>query len=74
MDIGAGECALSYAHAPADHPVMNLADSRAMLPRFPFPPESVAHAAFMFDDFFLANRRHIEQLLKNDPDANLGIG
>lgn len=72
LEIGAGECALSYAHVLADHPVMNLADSRAML--FPFPPEAVYHTACMFDDFFLANRRHIEQLVKNDPETDLGIG
>ena len=40
---------------------------------FPFPPEFVAHTAFMFDDFFLAVG-HIEQLLKNEPNTNLGTG
>lgn len=72
LEIGAAESALSYTHVLADHPVMNLADSRALL--FPFPPESVAHTAFMFDDLFLANRRHIEHLLKNDADANVATG
>ena len=70
VDFASGESALWYTHVLCDYPRMNQAQSRATL--FPFPPEAVAHTAFMFDDFFLANRRHIEQLekdaaLQNDP-------
>jgi hypothetical protein len=62
LEFASGESALWYTHVLCDYPWMNQTQSRATL--FPFPPEAVAHTAFMFDDFFLANCRHIEQLEK----------
>ena len=62
LDFCAEESALWYTHVLSDIQRMNQATSRATL--FPFPPEAVAHCAFMFDDFLLANRRHMEQLEK----------
>jgi hypothetical protein len=62
LDFCAEESALWYTHVLSDIQRMNQATSRAGL--FPFPPEAVAHCAFMFDDFLLANRRHMEQLQK----------
>jgi hypothetical protein len=67
LDFSAEESALWYTHVLSDIQRMNQATSRASL--FPFPPEAVAHCAFMFDDFFLANRRHMEQLEKEAADS-----
>jgi hypothetical protein len=72
IDVSSGESALFYMHVLCDIQRMNQATSRASL--FPFPPEAVAHSAFMFDDFFLANRRYMEQLekdLERDLQKNL---
>jgi hypothetical protein len=57
-----GESVLWYTPVIRDCVQMSQARTRANL--FPFPPESVAHTAFMFDDMFLANRRYIEVLEK----------
>lgn len=63
LDFSSEESALWYTHVLGDLQRMNQATSRAAL--FPFPPEAVAHTAFMFDDFLLANRRYMEQLEKD---------
>jgi hypothetical protein len=69
LDFSSDESALWYTHVLSDLQRMNQATSRASL--FPFPPEAVAHIAFMFDDFLLANRKHMEQLEKdNAQDAD----
>jgi hypothetical protein len=60
LDFSSEESVLWYTHVLGDLQRMNQATSRAAL--FPFPPEAVAHTAFMFDDFLLANRRYMEQL------------
>ena len=36
----------------------------------PVPPEAVAHSALMFDDFFLANRKYMDQLEKDTAGEN----
>jgi len=58
LEFANGQCALWYTPVLRDCVQMNQANSRANL--FPFPPEAVAHTAFMFDDMFLANRRCME--------------
>ena len=63
VEFTSGEGALFYKHVLGDIQRMSLATSRASL--FPFAPEAVAHSAFMFEDFFLANRRYMEQLKKD---------
>ena len=45
---------------------MSMAQSRANL--FSFPPEAVAHIAFMFDDLFPDNSRYIE-MREKETDA-----
>jgi hypothetical protein len=63
LDFSDDESALWYTQVLSDLQRMNQATSRASL--FPFPPEAVAHIAFMFDDLLLANRRYMEQLEKD---------
>ena len=69
LEFTSGETALFYMHVLCDIQRMNQATSRAFL--FPFPPEAVAHSAFMFDEFYLANRRYIEQLQKDHQKDHL---
>jgi hypothetical protein len=68
VEFSSGESALWYTHVLSDYPRMTQAQSRATL--FPFPPEAVAHSAFMFDDFFLANKKYMEQLEKDSAGEN----
>jgi hypothetical protein len=66
LELACGQAALWYAPVLCDNARMSQAQSRANL--FPFPPEAVAHTSFMFDDMFLANRRHMEMIEKDMDD------
>jgi len=67
-----GPCLISQihkAHVLRDNQRMSQATSRAFL--FPFPPEAVAHTAFMMDDMLLATRKYIELLHKECSDKEI---
>jgi hypothetical protein len=69
LDFSNSQSALWYSHVLSDNQRMSKATSRAFL--FPFPPEAVAHIAFMMDDMLLANRKYIELLQKERLDKQI---
>ena len=69
LEFANGQCALWYMPVLRDYVQMCQAQTRANF--FPFPPESVAHTAFMFEDMFLANRRYMESLEKQWSSAGM---
>jgi hypothetical protein len=62
IELKDGQNALWYVPVFRDCVYMNQAQTHGGL--FPFPPESVAHTAFMFEDMCLANCRYMEALEK----------
>lgn len=69
LEFANGQHALWYVPVLRDCVQMSQAQTRANL--FPFPPESIAHSAFMFEDMFLANRRYMESLEKQWSSAEM---
>lgn len=70
LEFSNRQCALWYRSVIRDYVQMSQAQSRANL--FPFPPESVAHTSFIFEDMYLANFRYSEFLERqwSNPDMD----
>jgi hypothetical protein len=70
LSLISGHDILWYASATRDHVRMGCA--RRLSDLFSFPPEAVAHAAYIFDEMYLALRRYEETLEKYLTDNEIG--